>query len=217
MKKHYDIPNEVDELLRKSGNKKNIITFNGQGRSGKTTQAERLVNLDMNKYIYVMSHTLRDNFKKNLYGQLTRSDHQLQTEVIGIPSLAWLTADFHWRIKPLLLNGSIIVFDHYLADYYADTLPNGTAKNFQHFVQENLAIPHFKHGTHFYLDIDYDTYQKRGRNRKGTEWSTVGSKDLFEERRARYKELCDMGYLQCINANEDESTVTKNIQTFLSE
>ena len=96
-------------------------------------------------------------------------------------------------------------------------LPNGTAENFQRFVRENLAIPHFGHGTHFYLDIDYDTYQKRGENRKGTEWLTVGSKDLFEERRTRYKELCDLGYLQCINANEDEQTVIENIQAFLSD
>ena len=219
MTKYYNIPNKADQELRNSGKKKNIISFNGQGRSGKTTQAKCLVKAKsdsgMEKCFYVLCHTLRDNFKKNFYGQLAHSDQQLQQEVIGIPSLPWLVADFHWRIKPLLLDDYFIVYDHYLADYYADILPNSSAKNFQSFVKENLAIPHFKHGTHFYLDIDFDEYQKRGQNRKGTEWFTVNSKDLFEERRVRYQELCDLGYLQLINANADKSTVFEDIQRIL--
>lgn len=214
MKRHYSIPNEADQQLRKSGKIKNIITFNGQGRSGKTTQAEQLVKLDTNKYIYAMSHTLRDNFKKNFYEQLARSDQQLQQEILGIPSLSWLTADFHWRIKPLLLRNFTIVFDHYLGDYYADMLPNGTAENFQCFVRKNLAIPHFEHGTHFYLDIDYENYKKRA-DRPESEWFSVDSKDLFEERRARYHELCNLEYLTCIDAKENEETVAKRIQEIL--
>ena len=217
MKRHNSIPNEADQQLRESGQKDNIITFNGQGRSGKTTQAERLATLDTDTYIYALCHSLRDNFKRNFYGRLARSDQQLQQEVIGIPSLPWLTADFHWRIKPLLLEGSIIVFDHYLGDYYADMLPNGTAENFQCFVKTNLAIPHFKHGIHFYLDIDYATYQERGKNRKGTEWFTVSSKALFEERCARYQELCDLEYLIRIDAAADENAVFEQIQSFLSQ
>ena len=206
--------------MRESGQKQNIITFNGQGRSGKSTQVKRLVKTDPDKYIKVPSHTLRDNFKNNLYGKLARSDWQLQQEVVGIPSLPWMVADFHWRIKPLLLKGRTIVFDHYLGDYYADMLPNGYAEEFQNYVKKNLAIPHFKHGVHFYLDIDYDTYRERGKNRKGTEWFSVGSKALFEERRARYHELCDLKYLNCIDATKDEKTVeqtvTKQVQEFLS-
>ena len=62
-------------------------------------------------------------------------------------------------------------------------LPDGDAKKFQSFVKENLAIPHFEHGTHFYLDIDYETYKARGANRKGTEWATVETKNLFDDRR----------------------------------
>ena len=127
-----------------------------------------------------------------------------------------MVADFHWRIKPLLLNGSIIVFDHYLGDYYADMLPDGDAKKFQSFVKENLAIPHFEHGTHFYLDIDYDTYQARGANRKGTEWATVPP-EVFDDRRKRYRELCDLEYLTCINATEDLDTVYRQIQTSLAQ
>ena len=217
MEKYYNIPNEADEQLRKSGQKNNIITFNGQGRSGKSTQVKQLVKTNTDKYIKVLSHTLRDNFKKNLYGKLARSDWQLQQEVVGIPSLPWMVADFHWRIKHLLLEGRTIVFDHYLGDYYADMLPNGYAEEFQNYVRKNLAIPHFKHGTHFYLDIDYDTYQDRGKNRKGTEWFSVGSKVLFEERRARYHELCDLKYLIYIDATKDKETVTEQIQESLPQ
>ena len=221
MLKYYNLSNEDDQKLRETGKKNNIVSFNGQGRSGKTTQAKRFVeaksNSDTDKYLYVLCHTLRDNFKMNLYGKLARSDMQLQQEVIGIPSLPWLVADFHWRIKPLLLKDHFIVYDHYLADYYADMLPNSSAKIFQNYVKENLAIPHFKHGTHFYLDIDFDTYQERGYSRKGTEWFTVGSKDQFEERRARYQELCDLGYLQHINANQDENAAFEDIQKVWKE
>ena len=149
----------------RAGKKNNIITFNGQGRSGKTTHAKRFVeaksNSDTDKYLYVLCHTLRDNFKKKFYDQLDRSDKQLQQEVIGIPSLPWLVADFHWNIKPRLLEDYFIVYDHYLADYYADMLPDISAEIFQSYVKENLAIPHFKHGNHFYLDIDFDTYQEQ--------------------------------------------------------
>ena len=216
MRTHYNIPNEADQQLHKSGKINNIISFNGQGRSGKTTLAKRFVEAksgsDSESYIYVLSHTFRDNFKQNFYDQqLQRSQKQLEVEVLGIPSLPWLVADFHWRIKPLLLDGSIIVFDHYLGDYYADMLPDGDAEKFQSFVKSSLAIPHFEHGTHFYLDIDYDTYQARGANRKGTEWAEVETKDLFDERRERYLELCNLAYLTCINATEDPNTVFRKI------
>ena len=145
MRTHYNIPNEADQQLHKSGKINNIISFNGQGRSGKTTLAKRFVEAksgsDPESYIYVLSHTLRDNFKQNFYDQqLQRSQKQLEVEVLGIPSLPWLVADFHWRIKPLLLDGSIIVFDHYLGDYYADMLPDGDAEKFQSFVKSSLAF-----------------------------------------------------------------------------
>ena len=229
MRTHDSIPNEADQQLRESGKINNIISFNAQGRAGKTTLAKRLVEAksgsDTESYIYVLSHTLRDNFKQNfydqlgrsqerLYDQLGRSQERLEVDVLGIPSLPWLVADFHWRIKPLLLNGSIIVFDHYLGDYYADMLPNGYAEKFQSFVKENLAIPHFEHGTHFYLDIDYETYQARS-NRPEVEWFTVDEK-LFDERRNRYLELCNLEYLTCIDATEDLDTVFEKIRASLA-
>ena len=228
MRTHDSIPNEADQQLRESGKIKNIISFNGQGRAGKTTLAKRLAEAKSGpdtEYLYVLSHTLRDDFKKKFYDQLERKDERikysdgrcqtlLEVEVLGIPSLPWLVADFHWRLKPLLLNGSIIVFDHYLGDYYADMLPDGYAEKFQSFVKENLAIPHFEHGTHFYLDIDYDTYQARS-NRPEVEWFTVDEK-LFDERRNRYLELCNLEYLTCIDATEDLDTVFEKIRASLA-
>ena len=215
------IQNEADWQLHESGNINNIITFNGQGRSGKSTQAKRLVTTKSGSsqgvYTYVLSHALRDHFKQSFYDQhLERSDEQLQTEVLGISSLPWLTAYFHWRIKPLLLDGSIIVFDHYLGDYYVDVLPEVCAEKFQNFVKNSLAIPHFENGKHFYLDINYDTYEERGNERKGTEWFTV-KKPLFDQRRARYQELCDLRYLKRIDANVCEDAVAKRIQEVLAE
>ena len=219
MRTRCNVPTKADWQLHESGKVNNIITFNGQGRSGKTTQAKRLVaakpGSNVETYTYVLGHALRDHFKQNFYDQhLQRSSEQLQVEVLGIPSLPWLTAYFHWKIKPLLLEGSIIVFDHYLGDYYADMLPDGDAEKFQNFVKNSLAIPHFEHGTHFYLDIDYDTYQERGKKRKGTEWFTV-ERTIFEERRTRYHELCNLGYLTRIDAKESEETISKHIQDIL--
>lgn len=221
MKTRNNVPTIADWQLHESGKINNIITFNGQGRSGKTTQAKRLVTAKFGShteaYVYVLSHALRDHFKQNFYDpHLQRSPEQLQVEVLGIPSLSWLTAYFHWKIKPLLLDGSIIVFDHYLGDYYAGILPDGDAEKLQNYVKNNLAIPHFDQGTHFYLDIDYCTYVKRGKKRKGTEWFTVKEK-IFEERRARYQKLCDLKYLTPIDATADEDAVFEEIQSSLPQ
>ena len=70
MRTHDSIPNEADQQLRESGKINNIISFNAQGRAGKTTLAKRLVEAksgsDTESYIYVLVHTLRDNFKKKI-------------------------------------------------------------------------------------------------------------------------------------------------------
>ena len=216
MSKHYCLQNEADWQLHKSGKINNIITFNGHGRSGKSTQAKRLVEKksgsNIESYIYILCHALRDDFKKKFYDPLGRSQQQLEVEVLGFPSLPWLIAYFHWKLKPLLLAGSTIVFDHYLGDHYADMLPDGSAKNFQRFIRENIGVPDFEHGTHFYLDINYDTYQKRGERRKGTEWTEPVSSEDFENRCRRYQELCGLKYLIHIDANQDEDMVFKQIQ-----
>lgn len=197
--------NEVDEQLCK------IITFNGQGCSGKTTQSKRLVKSDNGKYKYIRSYELRSNFEKKLYKELgsmktcvkyldgsgTRKP-LYQVEVIGIPTLAWLTAHFYKEVKPLILKGSIVVLDHYLGDYYADMLAGVDIGKFRSFVRKHLAIPDFNQGIHFYLDIDYDTYQNRWRKREGTDPPV--SPSIFKERRGRYLKLYKKGYLKCINA-----------------
>ena len=233
MKKHNDIQSETDQQLCESVNMNNIITFNGQGRSGRSTHAKRFVKTksgsNMKIYTYVLAHALRDHFKEDFYEQhLQRKDVYIKTsndhcsklmnvEVLGLPSLPWLTSYFHWKVKPLLLAGSIIVFDHYLGDYYAEMLPDGDAEKFQSFVKNSLGIPHFENGIHFYLDINYCTYQERGKNRKGTEWSTVDSEDLFEKRRASYRALCNLGYLTYIDATVSEDEVFEQIQASLPQ
>lgn len=207
-------------------NLNNIITFNGQGCSGKTTQAKKLVKTNPENYQRIHSHKLRSAFEDKVYNHLGRkhenirySDGRCQklsdVEVLGIPTLAWLTAHFHLNAKPFLLDGTIVVFDHYLGDYYANMLAGADVENFQRFVQEDLAIPDFNQGTHFYLDIDYCTHKERHRKREKKE--TRVDPDVFQKRRERYQELCALGYLICIDATKDEETVTKQIQEILHQ
>lgn len=205
--------NEVDEQLCK------IITFNGQGCSGKTTQSKRLVKSDGGKYKRVHSYELRSNFEKKLYKELgsmktcvkyldgsgTRKP-LYQVEVIGIPTLAWLTAHFYKEVKPLMLKGSIVVLDHYLGDYYADMLAGVDIGKFGSFVRKHLAIPDFNQGIHFYLDIDdHEIYKERWCKREEKKPPQERRKPpvtpcVFKERRERYQKLCELTPLICINA-----------------
>ena len=164
--------NELDKQSCK------IITFNGQGCSGKTTQSKRLSESNGNKYKRIHSYRLRSDFEDKIYNQLGRKDTCIkysdspdqtlhQVEILGIPTLAWLTAYFHLKVKPLQEN-YIVVLDHYIGDFYADMLKGFDPAKFQNFVKDHLGIPHFKQGTHFYLDIDYNTYQDRWGKREGT-------------------------------------------------
>ena len=146
-------------------------------------------------------------------------------EVLGIPSIAWLTAYFHLRVKPLLLGGSIVVFDHYIADYYADMLACANIEDFRSLVREYLAIPDFDQGTHFYLDIDYEAYKCRWRKREEKKHPKNPEKrrkppvtpPVFEKRRERYKKLCELKLLKCINATVCEDEVAKTVQKFLAQ
>ena len=134
-------------------------------------------------------------------------------EVLGHPSLVWLAANFYKKAKPLLLSGTGIVLDHYLGDYYADMLAGIDIKDFLSFVRDDLAIPDFDQGTHFYLDIDYKTYKKRWWEREGTDPPvTLG---IFKKRRERYKELCELTPLECIDSTRSENVVAEEIQNFL--
>ena len=196
--------NELDKQLCK------IITFSGQGCSGKSTQSKCLAKSDEKKYKYFLSYTLREDFENKVYEDLCRKNTCIKysdpdvpdqtlhmVEVLGIPTLAWLTAYFYKEIKPRMLKGSIVVLDHYLGDYYADVLAGVDIEIFRSFVREHLAIPDFDQGIHFYLDIDYDTYQNRWRKREGTDPPVTP--EIFEARRGRYQELCNLKYLECIN------------------
>ena len=197
--------NELDKQLCK------IITFSGQGCSGKSTQSKLLAESNVEKYKRIYSHKLREDFENKVYEDLGRkgtrikypdSDAPDQTlhmvEVLGIPTLAWLTAYFHKEVKQLQENYTIVL-DHYIADFYVDVLEHYEPDKFQRFVKNHLGIPHFKQGTHFYLDIDYKTYEDRwSKDTKTKREYKVNQKD-FKVRRERYKELCDKEYLKRIN------------------
>ena len=169
--------NEASEQLCKLGN---IITFSGQGCSGKTTQSKRLAKSNEEKYKRIHSYKLRSDFTKEVYDQLGRKDQRikyasgkcqtlLEVEVLGIPTLAWLTAQFHWKIKPLQEEDYIVVLDHYIGDFYATMLECFDPSKFQCFVKDYLGIPHLEQRNHFYLDIDYETYECRWENREKTD------------------------------------------------
>ena len=214
--------NDPDERLCKLDK---IITFNGQGCSGKTTQSKRLEKSNSDRYKRIHSYELRRDFDNEVYGQLGRKDTCIkysdsppqtlyQVEVLGIPSLAWLTACFHWKVKPLQEDYTVVL-DHYIGDFYADMLEDFDLSKFQCFVKDHLGIPHFKQGTHFYLDIDYKTYEHRWEKREGTEKCKDVNHCIFEKRCERYNELCELGYLERINAMECEKKVAEAIQKHL--
>ena len=203
--------NEVDEKFCQ------IITFNGQGCSGKTTQSKLLVESDKGKYKRIHSYKLRSVFRDEIYNELGRKETCItypkgncqtlyEVEVLGIPTLAWLTAQFYKKVKPLQEKDYIVVFDHYIGDFYADMLAGVNVEKFQSFVCKHLAIPNFNQGIHFYLDIDdHRIYQERWRKReekkprKERRDPPVTLK-IFEERRERYQKLCELTPLICINA-----------------
>ena len=86
-------------------------------------------------------------------------------------------------------------------------------KDLRSLVREDLAIPDFDQGTHFYLDIDYCTHKERYRQREEKE--TQVTPDVFQKRRERYQELCALEYLICIDATKDKETIAKQIQEIL--
>ena len=213
--------NELDKQSCK------IITFNGQGCSGKTTQSRLLVKSNEEKYRRIYSYKLREDFEEKVYESLCRRDTCIKypdsdtpdqtlhmVEVLGIPTLAWLMAQFYKEVKPLQEN-YIVVLDHYIGDFYADMLKGFDPAKFQNFVKDHLGIPHFKQGTHFYLDIDYNTYQDRWGKREGTKPPVLSC--TFEERRKRYKELCELKYLKCIDATANADGVFEQIQEVLTQ
>ena len=190
-----------------------IITFNGQGLSGKSTLSCRIAKLDKEKYKHFHSHTLRRKFRDEIYKEFGGMDTCIkyldesgtckklyEVEVLGFASLAWLTTYFHKEVKPSQADYTVVL-DHYIGDFYVDMLIGYDPDKFQNFVKDHLGIPHFKQGIHFYLDIDYETYQNRWEKdkEKHPRDLEVNEKD-FEARRGRYKELCDKGYLEFIDA-----------------
>ena len=207
----------------------NIITFNGQGCSGKSTQSKLLSESNVKKYKRIYSYELREDFENKVYESLKRKNTCIKylapdvpdqtlhmVEVLGIPTLAWLTAHFYKQVKPRMSEGSIVVLDHYLGDYYAEMLAGVNIEKFRSFVREHLAIPDFDQGIHFYLDIDYETYQNRWCKREKTDPPVTPC--IFKERRGRYLEICKKRYLKCIDASgASKEEVAKEIRKKLCQ
>ena len=212
---HYDCFRKEDSWFspQKYSDKK-IISLNGLGRSGKTTQAQRLAKSNLG--IHCTMYALRDKFIRDVYSGLKRTEEQKCVEVLGIPSIAWLAAEFHWRVKPLINGGQTIIMDHYIADFYVDMLPDcDDVGVFLDFVSR-MEMPDFGIGKHFYIDISYAEYLKRS-NRE----DLVGGGKLkgemvvpetdFKGRRERYMKLVDGGHLIYIDGCKDERGVFEDI------
>ena len=234
MREHHNIQSVTDWQLHESGNINNIITFNGQGCSGKTTQSKLLVESGDGKYKRIHSYKLRSVFREEIYNELGRKETCItypkghcqtlyEVEILGIPTLAWLTAHFYKTVKPRMLKGSIVVLDHYLGDYYADTLAGVNIEKFRSFVREHLAIPDFDQGTHFYLDIDdHEIYKERWRKREEKNPPQERRKPPvtpcdFKKRRERYQKLCELTPLKHINATMRESEIAKSVLRALED
>lgn len=236
MREHNNIQSTTDCQLYESDKINNIVTFNGQGCSGKTTQVRKLVK-GKAEYKCIHSYELRDKFKEEFYEKTmnmatcikyldenSTCKRLYQVEVEGIPTLAWLTAHFYKEVKPLMLKGSIVVLDHYLGDYYADMLADVNIEDFRSFVRKHLAIPDFNQGTHFYLDIDdHKIYQERWCKREEQKKPPQERRDppvckaLFEERRERYLKLCEKTPMKCINATGCQHEIAKEVQGILKD
>ena len=234
MREHHNIQSVTDCQLHESGNINNIITFNGQGCSGKTTQVKLLAKSDKEKYKRIHSYKLRRQFTEKVYKKTEGMDTCIKylnesgtckklynVEVLGHPSFTWLIANFYKEVQPLMLRGTTVVLDHYIGDYYADMLACVDIEDFLSLVKEDLAIPDFHQGNHFYLDIDdHKIYQERWRKREEDKppqerREPPVTQSVFKERRERYQKLCEETPLKCINATVCESEIAKKVQEIL--
>ena len=202
---------EMREVFRRE-RPNDIISFFGNGRSGKTTLATHFSEqIDNSMYVYV--HTLRDYIGQSFYSTLERTEEQFNVEIDGIPSIAWFAVDWYWRILPCLLeHDAIPIFDHYGGDIFA-IIPDATLDDFR-LLLRYLGIPGFRGGSHFYLDIDYETYKERALKKSGTD---LIPEEFIEQRRGRYQELCDAGYAIFIDATQNLDVVIASIDAHLSK
>lgn len=223
----------IDCQLYESDKINNIVTFNGQGCSGKTTQVKLLAKPGQEKYKRIHSYKLRRQFTEKVYKKTEGMDTCIKylnesgtckklynVEVLGHPSFAWLIVNFYKEVQPLMLRGTTVVLDHYIGDYYADMLACVDIEDFLSFVREDLAIPDFHQGNHFYLDIDdHKIYQERWYKREEEKHPKNPEKrrkppvtpSVFEKRRERYQKLCEVTPLKCINATMCQDEIAKSV------
>ena len=192
----------------------NVISFNGSGRSGKTTLSRKLAS--ENHGIHVKLHTLRDRFEREIYRKLQRTDEQRNSEIYGISSFGWMLAEFHWRVKDYLNEGETIICDHFFFDYYVEMMPESESISaFKNFLR-SIYVPRLDRGFHFYLDIDFLTYCERSNRldlvgKPIKELNTI-REHIFNERRERYLKLCDAKMLIYVDAT---TTIKKTYDSIL--
>ena len=192
---------------------RNIIALNGSKCCGKTSIAGLL---EKEGYGFAVNFCMtRDRFYDAFYQYLDREDMK-EYEVYSASSLGWFALDYHWRVKRYADHSDLgIVFDHYLADYWIQML--GAPDAFESFTEiiGELGLPSFRHGHHFYLDIDYDTYlQRREQRLKRKPNSTdkdLIERELYDQRRETYMEFAAQGYLIKIDATQSKEKVFKAI------
>lgn len=200
-----------------------LITFNGVGRAGKTLMAFNLANAGYGER--VQAYNVRSRFKKEIYDTLDRTQDETNVELYGIGTLGWVACNFHLHQRKMLKEGKQLIFDHYLADYIVEILGDFDDLNALKKFVNDLGMPFLDIGYHFYLDISYETYLKRADrvDLKGRPFSEEQSvpEDIFTFRRQRYLKLCSDGgeenHLIYIDANVSASEVLQSIVGYLIE
>lgn len=213
---HYNISSThtLDRKLSKRGGRESIISLNGCGRAGKTTQAQLLCEAKIG--VHAPLWTVRDKFDRDVYAFLGHDPERRALEILGAAGMAWIGFEYHWRIKPLLLEGYTVILDHYLADYYVESLVDCPDISVLESFVRHARLPRFEHGFHFYIDINYDTYRDRA-DRK----DLIGGgpltheievpEHIFNDRRNQYQKLVNSGHLIKIDGMQSKEDVHNEI------
>ena len=189
------------------------ISLNGSKAVGKSTLAHSLSEAGYGNY--AQFYLARYEFQR-WYLPVFDPDVEL-SKWKRHTALLCFALDWHRRLKHL--EGRFI-FDHYYADYLVQQLSSLKELDVLLKFIEEYDLPSFSEGYHFFIDTDYETYMGRREKRLNEQPEyrrdlTLIEKNTFENRRQRYLELVDMGYLIRIDANHDAETVLCCVENIL--